>query len=97
MYFTTEKIKKNAKLVRLRMDDATANKMIPELENVINWIQGLDAVNTDGIEPLITTATHNLPKRDDTVIKTTTREKILKNAPAKSDNNVFFTVPKIIE
>ena len=97
MYFTKEKIKKNAKLVRLGMPDELAEKMIPELENVINWIEGLDEVNVDGIEPLISVNEHSLPKRDDVVVMNNTRDEILKNAPSPDDDGEFFTVPKIIE
>ena len=97
MYFTKEKIQKNAKLVRLKIDDNTAEQMIPELENVINWIKGLDNVNTDGVDPLITTANHNLPKRDDVTDTNIYKDKVLSNAPSKSRDGNFFTVPKIIE
>ncbi len=79
------------------MPDELAEKMIPELENVIEWIEGLDDVNVDGVEPLISVNEHSLPKRVDTVRMENTREEILKNAPAPNDEGEFFTVPKIIE
>ena len=97
MYFTKEKIKKNAKLVRIGMTDEMAEKMIPELENVIDWIKGLDDVNVDGITPLISVNEHDLPKRDDVVVIKNTRDDVLKNAPSPDDDGEFFTVPKIIE
>ena len=97
MYFTKEKIKKNAKLVRIGMSDELAEKMIPELENVINWIEGLDSVNVDGVEPLISVNEHDLPKRDDIVVVKNTRDEVLANAPSPDDDGEFFTVPKIIE
>ncbi len=97
MYFTKEKIKKNAKLVRVGMPDELAEKMIPELENVIDWIAGLDEVNVDGIEPLISVCEHSLPKRTDTIKMENTRDDVLKNAPSPDDEGEFFTVPKIIE
>lgn len=97
MYFTKEKIKKNAKLVRIGMSDELAEQMIPELENVINWIAGLDEINVDGIDPLISVCDHSLPKRTDTIKMENSREEILKNAPASDDEGEFFTVPKIIE
>ena len=97
MYFTKEKIKKNAKLVRIGMTDEMAEKMIPELENVIDWIKGLDDVNVDGVTPLISVSEHDLPKRDDVVVIKNTRDDVLKNAPSPDDDGEFFTVPKIIE
>ncbi len=97
MYFTKEKIKKNANLVRIGMPDELAEKMIPELESVIEWIEGLDEVNVDNVEPLISVAEHSLPKRNDTIKIENTREEILSNAPAPDEDGEFFTVPKIIE
>ncbi|MBP3615749.1 MAG: Asp-tRNA(Asn)/Glu-tRNA(Gln) amidotransferase subunit GatC [Alphaproteobacteria bacterium] len=97
MYFTKEKIKKNAKLVRIGMPDELAEKMIPELENVIEWIEGLDDVNVDGVEPLISVNEHALPKRVDTIKMENTRDEVLTNAPSPNEDGEFFTVPKIIE
>ncbi len=97
MYFTKEKIQKNAKLVRLAMPDDEAEKMIPELDNVIEWIKGLDDVNVDGITPLISINEHPLEKRDDIVNMKNTRDEILKNDPSKNKSPEFFSVPKIID
>lgn len=97
MYFTKEKIKANAKMVRLGMTDEMAEKMVGELENVIEWIKGLDEVNVDGVEPLISVADHPLPRRADKIVVENTREEVLKNAPSPDDEGEFFTVPKIIE
>lgn len=97
MYFTKEKVKANAKMVRIGLSDDMAEKMTEELENVINWIKGLDDVDTEGIEPLISVSDHPLPRRPDTVKIETSREEILKNAPSPDDEGEYFTVPKIIE
>jgi aspartyl-tRNA(Asn)/glutamyl-tRNA(Gln) amidotransferase subunit C len=75
----------------------TNSKNLGELENVINWIAGLDEANVEGIDPLISVCDHSLPKRTDTIKMENTREEILKNAPAIDDEGEFFTVPKIIE
>lgn len=97
MYFTKEKVKANAKMVRIGMTDDMAEKMVGELENVIEWIEGLDDVNVDGVEPLNSVADHPLPRRIDTVSIDNTREQVLENAPAPDDEGEYFTVPKIIE
>ncbi|MGN0929112.1 MAG: Asp-tRNA(Asn)/Glu-tRNA(Gln) amidotransferase subunit GatC [Alphaproteobacteria bacterium] len=97
MYFTKEKVKANAKMVRIGMTDEMAEKMTGELENVIEWIKGLDDVNVDGVEPLISVADHPLPRRTDTIVVENTREEVLSSAPAPDDEGEFFTVPKIIE
>ena len=97
MYFTKEKVKANAKMVRIGLTDEMAENMVGELENVIEWIKGLDDVNVDGVEPLISVAEHPLPKRQDTIVVENTREEVLANAPSLDDEDEYFTVPKIIE
>ena len=97
MYFTKEKVKNNAKMVRIGLTDEMAEKMVGELENVIEWIKGLDDVNVDGVVPLISVADHPLPRRPDTVLPQASREEVLKNAPSPDDEGEYFTVPKIIE
>lgn len=97
MYFTKEKVKANAKMVRIGMTDEMAEKMVGELENVIEWIKGLDDVNVDGVEPLNSVCDHPLPRRQDIISVENTREEILKNAPSPDDEGEYFTVPKIIE
>ena len=97
MYFTKEKVKANAKMVRIGLTDEMAENMVGELENVIEWIKGLDDVNVNGVEPLISVAEHPLPKRQDTIVVENTREEVLANAPSPDDEDEYFTVPKIIE
>ena len=97
MYFTEEKIKHIAKLVRLKLTSEEIKKLEVELESVINWTSVLNEVNTSGIKPLVSVATHSLPIRKDEVKIKTTRNDILKNSPDKDEADKFFTVPKIIE
>ncbi len=95
MSFTTEKIKHNAKLVKLQLTDEMAEKLLPELNEVINFTKVIDEVDTTAVEPLVSIATHDLPLRQDKVKSTCNREEILKNATDATGE--FFTVPKIIE
>lgn len=95
MSFTTEKIKHNAKLVRLKLSDEMAEKLVPELNEFMDFIKCVDEVNTDGVEPLVSVANHELRLRDDKVEVTCSREEVLKNGTDAT--NEFFTVPKIIE
>ena len=95
MSFTIEKIKHNAKLVRLNLTDEMAQNLLPELNEVVNFTKIIDEVDTTGVEPLISIASHDLQIRKDEVVKTCTRTEILKNATDATEE--FFTVPKIIE
>jgi len=95
MYFNKDKIKANAKMVRIRMTDEQAEKMIPEMEGIITWITTLDEVNTDGVKPLISTLDFPLPLRKDEVREDGTKEDIFADAPDRQGD--FFAVPKVVE
>ncbi|MDR2099138.1 MAG: Asp-tRNA(Asn)/Glu-tRNA(Gln) amidotransferase subunit GatC [Rickettsiales bacterium] len=97
MYFTKEKVKKNARMLRIGMTDELAMEMLPELEGVIEWIKSLDEVDVEGIEPMTSPADHPLSKRTDTIRAENTRDEVLSGAPAKDAAGEYFTVPKIIE
>ena len=97
MYFDREKVKANARMVRIGMSDELADKMVGELESVIEWIKGLDDVDVEGIEPMSSVSEHPLPRRADTVRIENTREEILAGASNTDKNGECFAVPKIIE
>ncbi|MDR1009417.1 MAG: Asp-tRNA(Asn)/Glu-tRNA(Gln) amidotransferase subunit GatC [Rickettsiales bacterium] len=97
MYFNKEKVKANAKMVRIGMPDTLAERMIPELESVLEWIKVLDEVDVSGVEPISTTAEFPLPRRADVINDGDIASEILANAPAPDPSHEFFTVPKIIE
>lgn len=84
-----------AKLARLALGEAEIARMVPELNNILDWVEQLAEVDTDGIEPL--TAVIDIPERlrDDVVDDGGIREKILLNAPDAQHG--FFAVPKVIE
>ena len=84
-----------AKLARLALSDAEIDKMVPELNNILGWVEQLGEVDTDGIEAL--TAVIDIPTRlrDDVVNDGDIRDKVLLNAPDAQHG--FFAVPKVIE
>ena len=84
-----------AKLARLALGEAEIARMVPELNNILDWVEQLAEVDTDGIEPL--TAVIDIPERlrDDVVDDGGMRDKILLNAPDAQHG--FFAVPKVIE
>lgn len=84
-----------AKLARLALGEAEIARMVPELNNILDWVEQLAEVDTDGIEPL--TAVIDIPERlrDDVVDDGGVRDKILLNAPDAQHG--FFAVPKVIE
>ena len=84
-----------AKLARLALSDAEIDKMVPELNNILGWVEQLGEVNTDGVEPLTAVIDLKLRLRDDVVTDGDLRDKVLLNAPDAQHG--FFAVPKVIE
>ena len=88
-------IKHISKLSRISVDDAKADKLAGDLNSIFDFIEKLNKLNTDKVEPLTSIAETTLKLRTDTVKSKDIRDKILKNSP---DENVdFFVVPKVVE
>ena len=84
-----------AKLARLALGEGEIERMVPELNNILGWVEQLGVVDTDGIEPLTAVIDVKLRLRDDVVNDGNCRDAILKNAPDAQHG--FFAVPKVIE
>lgn len=84
-----------AKLARIAMSDAEVDALVPELNNILGWVDQLAAVDTHGVEPLTAVIGQHLRLRDDVVDDGGMREAILANAPEAQHG--FFAVPKVIE
>ena len=84
-----------AKLARLKMSDAEVDAMVPELNNILGWVEQLGEVNTDGVEPLTAVIDLKLRLREDAVTDGGMRDGVLANAPDAQHG--FFAVPKVIE
>jgi len=77
------------------MSDAEVEALVPELNNILGWVEQLAEVDTDGIEPLTAVIENKLRLRDDVVNDGDVRDDVLKNAPDAQHG--FFAVPKVIE
>ena len=95
MSLSRDDVKKVAGLSRLRMADEQLDKMAPEINNILGFIEQLSEVNTDNVEPLANVARSSLPLRDDIVNDGDCVDKILANAPEAEEG--YFAVPKIVE
>ena len=84
-----------ARLARLALGDAEIAKMVPELNNILGWVEQLGEVDTDGVEPLTAVIDNHLRLRDDVVTDGGIRDQVLANAPDAQHG--FFAVPKVIE
>lgn len=77
------------------MSDQEIDGLVPELNNILGWIEQLAEVDTEGVEPLTAVIDNRLRLREDAVTDGDRRDEILANAPAAEHG--FFAVPKVIE
>ncbi len=88
-------VTKVSNLARIKINNDQLSTISNELESVIEWIDTLNEVNTDGVEPIANVSGQKLPLREDKVTDGGYSEKILNNAPEKESG--FFVVPKVVE
>jgi aspartyl-tRNA(Asn)/glutamyl-tRNA(Gln) amidotransferase subunit C len=90
-----ETLDKIAHLARLEFDEKDSEKMIKDLGNIISFVEKLNEVNTDGVEPLTTMSHEVNALRDDEVKSHLDHDIALKSAPKKDAD--YFRVPKVLE
>ena len=95
MSVSHEQVRHIASLARIAMSEAELERLVPELNNILGWVEQLGEVNTDGVEPLATVIDLKLRLRDDAVTDGNIRNEVLANAPDAQHG--FFAVPKVIE
>ena len=88
-------IAKIARLSRLHISAEDMPKAAEKLNATIAWVEQLNAVNVDGVEPLANVNDMAMRQRADIVNDGGKPDDILANAPAKTAD--FFTVPKVVE
>ena len=95
MSVTEKEVRHVAKLARLALSEDEIARMVPELNNILGWVEQLSEVDTDGVEPLTAVIANDLRLREDVVDDGDCRDDILANAPDAQHG--FFAVPKVIE
>ena len=95
MSIDKEKIIHISKLARISIDSRKSDSLAKDLTSIFKFIEQLNEINTDKIEPLSSILNTPLRTREDKVDDGKIRDKILKNSPKK--NEEFFVVPKVIE
>jgi aspartyl-tRNA(Asn)/glutamyl-tRNA(Gln) amidotransferase subunit C len=88
-------VRRIATLARIHVNDAELPALQAELNGILGWIEQLNEVNVEGIEPLTGAAQMALKMRGDVVTDGGYPEKVLANAPERAGD--FFVVPKVIE
>jgi aspartyl-tRNA(Asn)/glutamyl-tRNA(Gln) amidotransferase subunit C len=95
MSIDTATVAKIAHLARLKVPLEQLQQVAGELSNILQWVEQLNEVDVEGVEPLANVNDLPLRWRDDVVNDGGKAEDILANAPAKTAD--FFVVPKVVE
>jgi len=88
-------VRKVARLARIAEPEEKLEPLAKELSAILKWIEQLDEVATDGVEPMTSAVHVALPMREDVVTDGGDPARVLANAPLSKDN--FFVVPKVVE
>jgi aspartyl-tRNA(Asn)/glutamyl-tRNA(Gln) amidotransferase subunit C len=95
MSVDTDTVKKVARLARIALADADAERMKGELNAILGFVEQLNEVDVSGVEPMTSVTPMKMKKRQDEVTDGGKAADIVANAPASQDN--FFLVPKVVE
>lgn len=96
MAFSKQQLRKFADLIHIDISDEKLEKM--NIDSVVEWLNKLQQINTNGVEPMLTPCEHNLPLREDVVTEPNLRTQILSNTPDTTGNSRgYFAVPKVMD
>ncbi len=88
-------VRRIALLARIHLDDEEVPRLQAELNGILGWIEQLNNVDVDGVEPIAGAASMALRMREDVVTDGFYPDKILANAPERIE--AYFVVPKVVE
>lgn len=86
---------KVAKLARIRVEDDALPALAAEFNTILGFIEQLNEVDVDGVEPMVSVTPMRLKRRADVVTDGGHPDKVLSNAPDVREG--FFAVPKVVE
>lgn len=95
MKIDLETVRRIAHLARLEFDEAEEQEMVKSLSEILDWMEKLREVNTDGVEPLTHMSDRENAFREDKHELILSHKDALENAPAKDSD--YFRVPKFME
>ena len=90
-----ETVRKVARLARIHEPEERLEALTGELNGILGWIEQLNEVDVDGVEPMTSAVAMVLPLREDAITDGGVPEKVTANAPRSEDG--FFVVPKVVE
>lgn len=95
MSVDTVTVKRVAKLSRIAITDERAESMQSELNTILGFVEQLQEVDVEGVEPMTSVVDMVMRKRHDEINDGNKAEDVTANAPMSEDN--FFMVPKVVE
>ena len=84
-----------AKLSKLKFDDSAEEKMKADLEKMLAFVDKLNEIDTEGVDPLIYMSEEVNVLREDKLTEETSQKDALKNAPEKDSD--YFKVPTVLK
>ncbi|MEM6310124.1 MAG: Asp-tRNA(Asn)/Glu-tRNA(Gln) amidotransferase subunit GatC [Pseudomonadota bacterium] len=95
MSIDTQTAAKVAKLARIKVEEDRLPALAQEFSNILGFIEQLNEVDVDGVEPMTSVTPQRLKRREDVVSDGDQQDKVLANAPDAREG--FFAVPKVVE
>ncbi len=95
MSVTNDDVRKVANLARIALPEEKVEHMTKELNSILGWVEQLNEVDVDGVEPMTSVVDTSLPMREDKVTDGNIQDRVLANAPRSEEG--FFVVPKVVE
>ena len=95
MSIETDTARRVAKLARIKVEEDALPALAQEFSAILGFIEQLEEVDVDGIEPMTSVTPQRLKRRDDVVTDGSQQQAVLKNAPDAREG--FFAVPKVVE
>ena len=84
-----------AKLARIRVDEGELPALAQEFASILGFIEQLNEVDVEGVEPMVSVTPMRLKRRKDGVTDGNRQAQVLANAPDPREG--FFAVPKVVE
>ena len=95
MSVDTETVRRVARLARIAVSEDELAPLAGELNSILGWVEQLNEVDVDGVEPMTSVTPMALKQRDDVVTDGDRQGDVLLNAPDAREG--FYAVPKVVE
>jgi aspartyl-tRNA(Asn)/glutamyl-tRNA(Gln) amidotransferase subunit C len=95
MSVDTATVRRVARLARIKVTDDEAERMTNELNSILGFVEQLNEVDVEGVEPMTSVVSVKMRRRQDVVTDGEIAGDVTANAPVSEDN--FYLVPKVVE